>query len=77
MFFSRMKCWILRKTNGNFVKKQDGNFTLINVVVFKLVLYPKKLSIVACSDKYFASAMDNTIQIFFLQIHLTKFPPMK
>ena len=36
--------WIFRKTNNNFIIAIDGNFTLIDVVVFKLVLYPKKLS---------------------------------
>ena len=44
MFCPWMQCWVFRETDNSFFIAADRNFTLIDVVVLKLVLYPKELS---------------------------------
>ena len=66
MFYSRMQCWIFRKTNDKFFITKDINFTLIDVVVPKLILYPKELSTIAynCHVFYFSNGQCSRTFLF-------------
>jgi len=55
MFCPRMQCRVFQKTNKNFIITKYRNFNLIDVVIFKLVLYPKELSTQLASNEVITS----------------------
>ena len=56
-----MQCWIFLDSNDSFGIIVDGNFTLIDVVVLRLVLCLKELSTTA--NVYSTSAVDNAVNL--------------
>ena len=78
MLCSGVQCWIFGKTYNNSIVTKDMDFTLVDTIVFKLVLYPEKLRAQQLATSiYSTSALDNVVEPCFLHIQVTKLPPIK